>query len=227
MAHRKSRLKLKHQDLSVNVDIRTKKLDPEALEQEPDIIRRDRQSGKLVVRQLYDRESGDPLEEGYGYRWITEEGTEVASEDIALFVIEDDEERAFSKHEPTIGSERTLTAESWIPVATIDEYLVERVYECWGEDEMDVAQLYELATHIRDFDEAPVVPFVMQPSFYKKWGILTPVFYEDSFALLIRVTSRKIDPENRMEQLDPEDVEIPADIDEDAQPLEQESPFGS
>lgn len=226
MAHRKSRLKLKHQDLSINVDIRTKKLDPEALEEEPEIIRRDRQSGDLVIRQLYDRESGEALEDGYGYRWITEEGEEVSSEDIALFVVEDDEERAFSKHEPTVGSDRTLTAETWIPVATLDEYLVERVYECWGEEDIDIAQLHELATHIRDFDEAPVVPFVMQPSHYKKWGILTPIFYDDTFAMLIRVTSRKIDPDHRMEPITPEEVEIPSDVDEDVKPLEQESPFG-
>lgn len=226
MAHRKTRLKLKHQDLSVNTDIRTRKLEPDALVDEPEIVRRDRTSGELVISQLYDKESGDPLEEGYGYRWMTESGEEVPGEDIGLYVVEDGEERAFSKHEPTLGSERTLTAETWIPVATIDEYLVERVYEAWGEDEIDVAQLYELATHIRDFDEAPVVPFVLQPSIYKKWGILTPVFYEDEFALLIRVTSQKIEPAHRMAQISPEDVEIPEEVDEDAKPIEQESPFG-
>ncbi len=226
MAHRKTRLKLKHQDLSVNVDIRTRKLDPEAIEDEPEIVRRDRKSGDLVVRQLYDKATDEPLEEGYGYRWVTESGEEVSSEDIALFVVEDDEERAFSKHEPTLGSERTLTAETWIPVATIDEYLVERVYECWGEDDIDVAQLYELATHIRDFDEAPVVPFVLQPSLYKKWAILTPMFYEDDFAMLLRVTSRKIEPDNRMPQVTPDEIELPPEDEEDAKPLEQESPFG-
>ncbi len=226
MAHRKTRLKLRHQDLSINTDIRTRKLDPEPLEEEPEIVRRDRKSGDLVVRQLYDKATGDPLEEGYGYRWVTESGEEAASEDIGLYVVEDDEEREFTKHEPTLGSERTLTAETWVPVATIDEYLVERVYECWGEDDIDVAQLYELATHIRDFDEAPVVPFVLQPAMYKKWGILTPVFYEDDFAMLIRVTAQKIEPDHRMAQLTPDEVEQPTEPDEDAQPLEQESPFG-
>lgn len=226
MAHRKTRLKLKHQDLSINTDIRTAKLDPEALADDPEIVRRDRKSGDLAIRQLYDKASGDPLEEGYGYRWVTESGDEVSSEDIGLYVVEDGEERAFSKYDPTLGSERTLTAETWIPVATIDEYLVERVYEGWGEDEIDVAQLYELATHIRDFDEAPVVPFVLQPSLYKKWAIITPVFYEDEFALLFRVTSQKIEAQHRMQQITPDEVEIPQEFDEDAKPLEQESPFG-
>lgn len=226
MAHRKTRLKLAHQDLRVNSDIRTKKLDPETLEERPEIVRRDRRSGDLVIRQLYDKDTGKPLEDGYGYRWITESGTEVSSDDIGLFVVEDGEERAFSRHEPTVGSERTLTAETWIPVATIDAFLIDRVYEVWGEDDVDEAQLYELATHIRDFDEAPVVPFVLQPSLYKNWGIITPQFYENSFALLIRVTSDRIEPEHRMPERSTEEMAIPEDDTEEAQPLEQESPFG-
>lgn len=226
MAHRKTRLKLKHQDVSINADIRTAKLDPNALEDTPDIVRRDQQSGDLVVRQLYDKESGDPLSAGYGYRWVTESGEEIASEDIALHVVEDDEERAFSKYEPTLGSERTLTAETWIPVATIDAYLVERVYEAWGEDAVDIAQLFELAIHIRDFDEAPVVPFVLQPSQYQKWAIITPILYDDTFSLLFRVTSQKIEPEHRMPQQSLDDIEMEQPDVEGAEPLEQESPFG-
>lgn len=224
MAYRKTRLKLKHQDLAVNVDIRTGKLSPDELFEQSEVIRRDEGTGSLVVRQLYDKETGDPLEEGYGYRWVNEEGDEVPKEDVQLYVIEDDEERPFEKHEPTIGGDRTLSAETWIPVATIDEYLVERIYEIWGEDDADIAQLYELAQHIRDFDEAPVVSFVLQPSVHKKWGIITPVFFDDRFSLIIRVTNQKIEPEHAMPMLTDEDVEI-ADDDEEARTLEQQSPF--
>lgn len=227
MAYRKSQLKLKHQDLSINVDIRTKKLSPEALDSRPDIVRRDAKSGRLVIRQIYDKSSGEPLKEGYGYRWIDEEGEEVPSEDLELFVVDGDEERAFSKHEPTLGGERTVTAETWIPVAAIDEYLSDRVYEFWGEDPIDEAQLWELAEHIRDFDEAPVIPFVMQPAILKQWAIITPVFYEDSFAMLMRVTAEKIEPEHRMRMRSPEEVDQAAADAEDAPTLEQESPFGS
>lgn len=228
MAYRKTRLKLKHQDLAINADIRTGKLSPEDLEDQPEIIRRDEQSGSLVIRQLYDKESGEPLEEGYGYRWINEEGEEVPSEDIQLFVVAGDEEQRFSKHEPTLGGERTLTAETWIPVGTIDGYLIDKVYELWGEDDEDVGQLYELAEHIRDFDEAPVVPFVLQPAHYRSWGIITPFFFEDSFSLIIRVTEQKIEPEHTMPILTDEELEsIPEAPEEQAAPtLEQDSPFG-
>lgn len=224
MAYRKTRLKLKHQDLAINVDIRTGKLSPDELFEQSEVIRRDDRTGSLVVRQIYDKETDDPLEEGYGYRWVNEDGDEVPKEDVQLYVIEDEEERPFEKHEPTLGGGRTLSAERWIPVATIDEYLVESIYEIWGEDDSDIAQLYELAQHIRDFDEAPVVSFVLQPSIYKKWGIITPVFFDDTFSLIIRVTNQKIEPEHAMPTLTADDVEA-ADAEEEAQTLEQQSPF--
>lgn len=224
MSHRKTRLKLRHQDLAINADIRTKKLSPETVEDQPDIIRRDETSGELVVRQLYDKDTEEPLEDGYGYRWVTESGEEVPSEDIVEYVIEDDEEREISKHEPTLGRERTLEALTWLPIARIDEYLIDRTYEVWAEEPPDVKQLLDLAEHIRDFEEAPVVPVVFQPAFYKNWGIITPQFFEDSFALVLRITSEKIEPEESMPYLDEEDLESMQE--EEAPTLDQEAPFG-
>jgi hypothetical protein len=227
MPHRKSRLKLKHQDLAINADVRAAKLDPDDIGERPEIVRRDEQSDTLVVRQVYDKASGDPLEEGYGYRWVNEDGEEVPAEDVQLYTVEDEVERPFSKHEPTVGSDRVLTADTWIPVAQVDEYLVENVYELYGEDEVDVAQCYELAEHIRDFDEAPVVPFVLSASIYRQWGVITPVFFEDEFSLIVRVTTRKIEPEHRMPTLTAAELEEAMERAEtaDAPPLEQESPF--
>lgn len=228
MPHRKSRLKLHHQDLAVNADVRTKKLSPENLEEKPEIIRRDEKTGTLVVRQVYDKATDEPLEEGYGYRWVNEEGDEVPTEDIQEYVVKDDEERPISKYDPTLGGDRTLEAIQWIPVATIDEYLIDKTYEMWGEDDTDVQQLLELAEHIRDFDEAPVVPIVIQPSYYKQWGILTPIFFEDEFSLIVRITSQKILPDERMPILSDEEVQAAKrrqETEAESEHLEQQSPF--
>ena len=227
MAHRKSRLKLNHQDLAVNADVRAAKLDAEDIGDRPEIIQRDQQSGGLVVRQVYDKASGEPLEEGYGYRWLNEESEEVPSEDLQLYAVEDDEEKPFSKHEPTVGSDRVLTADTWIPVAQIDEYLVESIYELYGDDDVDIAQLYELAEHIRDFDVAPVVPFVLRSSKYRQWGIITPFFFEDEFSLIVRLTTQKIEPEHRMDILSDAELEEASEQaeKEKAPTLNQESPF--
>jgi hypothetical protein len=91
MPARKSRLKLDHQGLAINTDIRTAKLSPEALAEQPEVIRKDQKSGSPVVCQIYDKATGEPLEDGYGwepledgygYRWIDEDGEEVPSEDL-------------------------------------------------------------------------------------------------------------------------------------------------
>jgi hypothetical protein len=225
MAHRKSRLKLKHQDLAINADIRTTKLSPESIQERPEIVRRDERTGSLVVRQVYDKATKEPLEDGHGYRWVNEDGEEGPSEDIQLYAVKDDEESAFTKQEPTVGGERTIGAETWIPVASIDEYLVDKIYEIWGEERMDAAQLYELALHIRELDEAPVVPFVLQPSLYKSWAIITPFFYDESFSLIARVTDQKIQSEHRMSVPGSEEIEEAMQPDPDAPTLDQPSPF--
>ena len=221
MAHRKSQLKLKKQGVAVNADIRTAKLDPEDVTEQPEVIQRDRETGTLITSQVYDKATDEPLEEGYGYRYLNEEGDEVPSENIEYYQIKDGEESKFTLNEPTLGSGRTVSPITWIPVETADQYLVERTYEMWGEESEDVAQLFELATLIRDYDEAPVIEVVLQRSKYKSWGIITPQFFEDAFAMIIRLTKQKIVPAHEMPQLRPED--IPED--EDTPTLEQESPF--
>ena len=145
-------------------------------------------------------------------------------EDLEEYVLEDDEEKKVEKRKPTLGSDRTIEAIEWIPVAELDEYLIGKTYEVWGEDDADVAQLYELAEHIREFDQAPVIPVVLQPSYYLDWGIITPAFFEESFSIILRVTSRKIQPEERMPKLDVEDVRERID-EEEGEVLEQETPF--
>jgi hypothetical protein len=223
MAHRKSRLKIKHEGLAINADVRTAKLEVEAVTDRPDVVRRDASTGQLVVRQVYDKESGDPLPEGYGYRWINEDGDVVPSEAVELYRIDEDQERRFSKHEPTIGGERTIEPTTWIGLETIGEYLIERTYEIWGEEGSDVVQLYELAEHIRDTEQAPVIEVVFQPSMYKDWGIVTPDFYEREFSIIMRITSERIRPDHPMPgpdaiEWDDADIERP-------EPIEQESPF--
>jgi len=194
MAPRKRRLELHHKDLAVSADVRTATLSPEDVGERPDTVRRDDQSGTRVLREIDDEASGDPLVEGFGYQWVNEHGEPVPEADVRLSALEDGTEKPFSKHELTVGDEGVFTAEAWIPVASIDEYLIAGVSEVWGETEGDEARLFDLAEHIRDFDEAPVVPFLLQPSVYKTWGIVTPFFDEETFSLIARLTDRKIEP---------------------------------
>lgn len=226
MAYRKSTLKLTKQGVAINADIRTAKLSAEDVVDTPDVIRRDAESGELVVNQLYDKATDEPLEEGYGYRYVTESGDEVPKENIEYYHVDDGEEKRFTLYDPTFGGERTVSPFTWIPVATVDQYLVDRTYELWGEEDEDVAQLLELAELIRDYEEVPVVEVVFQPSRYKHWGMITPQFFEDEFALIMRITREKIVPEHRMTKVTKEELEERAAKETDESPkLEQESPF--
>jgi hypothetical protein len=221
---RKSALKLEHQGLAINADIRTEKLSAESVEERPEVITRDRKTGNLVISQIYDKATEEPLEAGYGYRYVDEEGNEVTKDDLEYFVVEDDEERRVKKREPTLGRGRTITPITWIPIDQINHYLIDRTYEIWGEEDLDIAQLYQLAQHITEFEEAPVIPVVLQPTFYKDWGIITPEFYDEEFSLIMRITSEKIEPGHRMPQLTEADIKARQEA-EEAETIEQETPF--
>lgn len=225
MPARKSTLKINKQGVAVNADIRTSKLDSNSVTSTPDIIERDAKSGELVTRQTYNKATGEPLEEGYGYRYVNESGEEVPKEDVKHYQIVDGEEQEFSFYEPTLGGSRTVTPHTWIPVDKIDEYLIDRTYEIWGEEDIDEAQLYELAELIREYGEAPVIEVVFQKSKYKNWGIITPQFFDDSFSMICRITREKIEPEHRMAKLTTEELEEKTDEEEEAPKLEQDSPF--
>lgn len=216
---RKNRLKIKDDGLVVNADIRTEKLTETEIEDYTEIVRRDPQ-GSRVDRQVYDKESGEALEEGYGYRWVNEEGGEVDPDDVQYFEVVGGEEQRVEPHEPTLGRDRTLQPIRWVPLSELGEFLVTRTYEVWAEDGEDVSQLYELADHIRVHARAPVVPVVLQHSLQESWGIVTPQFYDDSFSLLMRVTRSRVEPQHHMPVLPQEDV----DEEEERSPT-QESPF--
>lgn len=221
---RKSTLKLEHQGLAINADIRTAKLSADAVEERPEVITRDRKTDNLVINQLYDKATGEPLEEGYGYRYVDEEGNEVPTDDLEYYVVEDDRERRVKKLEPTFGRGRTVTPITWIPIDQINHYLIDRTYEIWGEEDIDVAQLHRLAQHITEFESAPVVPVVLQSSFFKDWGIITPEFYDDEFSMIMRITTEKIEPEHRMPRLTEDDIAA-RQAAEAAETIEQETPF--
>lgn len=225
MAARKSKLKISHQGVAINADIRTQKLNEKDLVDTPDIIQRDANTGKLVTRQIYNKATGEPLEEGYGYRYVNEDGEEVPKEDINYYQIVDDEEKEFTLYEPTLGGSRTVTPFTWIPIDTIDEYLIERTYEIWGEEDMDILQLHSLAELIRDYGEAPVIDVIFQKSKYKSWGIITPQFFDETFTMILRITRQKIDPEHHMPMLTEDDLATSEAEGEESPRLEQESPF--
>lgn len=218
---RTNRLKLRHQGLVVNATIYSEKMTPESVDSRPEIVRRDPE-GRRVEREQYDKATGEPLAEGYGRRWVAEDGEPVEADEIRHYQRLGEDEEEIELHEPTLGRERTLEALDWIPVAELGEFLVDRTYEVWAEDDPDVAQLYDLAEHVRGTGMAPVVPVVLQRSVFRSWGIVTPYFYEDSFSLVMRVTDSRVSPEHEM----PVRPDATGEEPEEVRTAQQEWPFG-
>lgn len=208
----------------MNADVRMKKLQPEPVERRPEVVRRDATSGSVLERPEGDDATDEPHDEGRGDRWVDEDGEEVPPSDIEGYAVRGGEEQPVAEYEPTIGEGRTLEANRWIPVAEVDEYLVEETYEIWSEDGADIAQLYELAEHIREVDQAPVVPVVPDPSYHRDWGIILPTFFDGTFSLVLRVTCQKVAPEQRMPMGNDDREEI--EVDDQGAMLERESPIG-
>lgn len=221
---RKNTLKIDHDGIVVNADVRLEKLEGRSFEQRHEIVYREAESGERLERELYDTATGETLEEGYGYRWVTDDGRVVDRDDVEIYEkVDGREEREVRRHEPTLGRERTLEPEEWVPLGRMSEYLVTRTYEMWAEDAPDVRQLYDLAKSIRTRGEAPVLPVVLNRTIYRSWGVVTPQFYADDFSMIVQVTRERVDPEHRMPR--PETAEV--EVEESEVPtIEQEPPFG-
>lgn len=218
---RTNTLKLSREGLTVNAEVRAEKLTSENVEPGPEVVVRDERNGQRVEREQYDKATGATLPEGHGYRWVNEDGEEVPDEARQYYEVVDGSEHPISLFKPTLGRGRTLTAERWIPVSRLGEFLITRTYEMWGADESDEEQLFELAQYVQSYREAPVVPVVLQETLRKDWGILTPQFYgDDTFSIIVRVTRARVKPTHRMQ--------VPAEPDEEESRFptpEQEFPF--
>lgn len=191
----------------MNADVRTRKLRPEGIVERPEPGRRGSSKGSGVIHESPESVADATPEGGYGSRWNDERDDEAASEDVDERVEEEASDRADGDRESAIGGGRTLEAVRWVPVAEVDEYLIDEIYEIWAEEGADVAQLFELAKHVRDHDEAPVVPVDLRAATRRAWGIITPTFFDGTFSLILRTTGRKVEPRARMPTGDVESIE--------------------
>lgn len=228
MPARKNNLRIDHDGLLINADVRLGKVTEENVNKEGKIIRRDKKTGNRVKRHPYDKETEERLESGYGWNYYDEEtGEQVPKERIEHYQVLDGDEKKVEKRDPTIGGGRTLEPVKWIPVHEEEQFLVEKTYEMWGEEPQDDAQLARLANYIEETGEAPVLPFLYQSGFFQKWAIVIPHWDGDQFALLLRITKQKVHPEHEMEKLSEDEIqdEMEKGDEKDKELAEQETPF--
>ena len=222
MADKKNVLRIKQDGLNINANIRTSKLDAEK-EASPEFVRRDAKTGQKVSRQYYDKGTGDDLNDGFGYYHVNEDGEEVPKEDIEYYqIFDDDHEEKVEPFEATMGAERTLKPTKWIPEQEADEFLISKMYEVYGEEDEDDAQLWDLAQYIDETGQAPVVNVVFRKGMKRYFGILTPYHDGDKFGMLLQLTVKKVNPTHEMETLTLDEVE---EEQEDLNEPEMDDPF--
>lgn len=233
MATRKGVIQLAHQDLEVSAKFETERMEAHEIEDGPEIVRWDREAGQPVIRQRYvkpDHEDieGEPaLPKGtVGYRYVNEDG-EVVPKERLVYVqrTPDGETERVEKRPSTVLKGEALPVEKWVDLDRVGNFLVESTYELWGQEAADEAALQELAEWIDDHGETPMFVWMLQPDFFKTWGLLVPEFNEDrtEFTLLVKTTRKTVEPEHEMPVLSQAEVQDLLEAAE-AHFIEQEAP---
>lgn len=217
MATRKGIIQLTREDLAVTARFETERLEAHDIEAGPEIARWDSETDQPVVRQRYVKETHDdidgepPLPEGTsGYRWVNEDGEEVPKERLTYVQLKPDGEvEGVEKRPTTVLKDEVLPVEKWVDRDVVDRFLVESTYEVWGREAGDEVELQKLAEYIEEAGETPMFVWMLQPEFFKTWGILVPQFDEgdQSFSLFVKTTRKRMDPEHEMPIMSVEEVE--------------------
>lgn len=233
MATRKGIIELARDDLIVRAHFETERLEPREIEDWPEIARWDAEADRPVVRERHVKESHEALEGEtalpngtVGYRYVTEGGEEVPKDRVTFVQVKPDGEVAEVKKRPsTVLKDEVVPVEKWVDRDAVEQFLVDDIYEVWGQEAEDEAELQELADHIEETGEAPMFVWMLQPTLYKTWGIMVPQFDEEAeeFSLFVKTTRKRIEPEHEMPLLEQSEVEDLV-ADSEQRYVEQEAP---
>lgn len=233
MATRKGIIQLTKEGLAVTARFETERLEAHDIEDGPDVTRWDTETDQPVIRQRYVKEAHDelddepPLPKGtVGYRYVNENGDEVPKERLTFVQLTPDgEAKEVEKRPSTVLTDEVVPVEKWVSRGAVEQFLTDSTYEVWGQEAEDEAELQELAEYIEDAGEAPMFVWMLQPSFYRTWGILVPQFDDEAeeFSLFVKTTRKRLEPDHEMPVLSQSEVEDLARDAED-QFVEQEVP---
>ncbi|MFB6137031.1 MAG: hypothetical protein ABEJ42_01645 [Halobacteriaceae archaeon] len=217
MATRKAVVQVAHGDLAVTAHVETERLEAHEIESGPEVVRWDRETDQPVVRQRYVKETheeieGEPaLPSGtVGYRYVNEDGETVPGERVVhVQRTPEGEVERVEKRPTTVLKGEPLPVEKWVDLDDVSRFLVESTYEVWGQEAADEAALQELAEWVEEHRETPMFVWLLQPDFFKTWGVLVPTFTADreSFSQLVKTTRKTVEPDHEMPVLSQSEVE--------------------
>jgi len=144
--------------------------------------------------------------EHYKYRYLNEEGREVDDEEIQYFAVrEDGSEQEVSPFERT--TELSIPEENWIPSTSVDEFLVESLYELFHSDDKVARQLFEEAERRLKEDKVGITTFSWGRGFIQYYAMVEPIMREGKFVWLLKLTQTKAEYQHMMDI--PAKVKVP------------------
>jgi hypothetical protein len=183
----KGRLILETDKISVKADIRFSKISSDVIDRElkKKIVMRD-EEGKLVKEVRVDDKGNDVSRLSKVYK--NEDGKIIPKDKIRYFFVNDDgKEIEVSPFERT----KEFVILQLLPISQVKEFLIEGVYEVWAEKDTEIASLYKLAKYLRDTQQVAVTKMSFG-GFKEYYAIITPIFKEDKFVLIMNLTRMKV-----------------------------------
>ena len=116
--------------------------------------------------------------------WITASGKEVPAEDVMYIQNIDGKDVEVEKFERT----KEIVVERFIPIDEIDDFLSEGEYEIWAEEPRHIAKLKSVAEYMKEKGVAGFCSHFSFGGFKAYAGIIYPVFKEDGFVFVMRLT---------------------------------------
>lgn len=193
----KGRIILESDSLSIKADIRFSKISSDMIDKElrKKIVMRD-DKGLLVKEVRIDEKGNEIAKINKVYK--NENGEIVPKDKIRYFFINDDgEEVEVSPFERT----KEFIILQLLPIEQVKEFLIEGVYEIWAEKDTEIASLYKFAKYLRDTQQVAVTKMSFG-GFKEYYALITPVFRDGKFVLIMSLTRMKVEFKHLMKPVE-------------------------
>jgi len=168
------------EEFSINVPIRYQKITSQAIDEAMNIITKSKNLGVEVKRKLLGE---------YHYGYVTDDGAEVPSEDVAYYQVIGGEERLVEQFEKTEAFEIT----NFVAREKLWGFLLESFYEVWSEKN----GLWLLADYLQQHDKLAVCShIVLRKSFKEYYGLIFPVVVGEEYTLVMALTRMNLQYEH-------------------------------
>lgn len=168
----KAKLIFEADGVNVETDVRYAKMDSREIDEALKIVAKCRTSGKVVEYKSVGE---------YRKAWLTAEGEEIPRSDVEFYQEIGDELVSVEPFERT----KTIIIEKLIALSKLDEFLIEKEYEVWGDN---ISALHKVAEWLSKNDKLAIAKFSFGRGFKEYYALIYPVIRDSEFVLVMALT---------------------------------------